>query len=54
MERLNELRLELLEINKRLKYPVDLTDYCDLRQRRTAILDEARALASELHLQHLF
>ena len=54
MERLNELRVEIEEINKRLKCPVDLTDYCDLRQRRAAILDEARALASELNLQRLF
>ncbi len=48
MDRLNQLRLEYEDINQRLECPFDVGDYCQLKERRAAILDEAYALAVNL------
>ena len=56
MERLNELRQEYERTKLALNFPIDLVDRQRHRERRNAILLEARALGASLNLsgEHWF
>jgi hypothetical protein len=50
MEQLDQLQREYAKTLKNLAFPLSVVDYEDLKERREAILKEARALARSLHM----
>ena len=50
MDRLNQLRAEYEDNAKKMRYPFSVSDYIELKERRAAILEEARTLATNVQL----
>jgi hypothetical protein len=51
MERLHQLRIEYEENEKALAYPWNMGEYHELKERREAILAEARTLSANPNIQ---